>query len=495
MLYYDKSIHEKLLEYCRSKTAEGVIHTLENQIISYSALSDIDSKAVEQQVRLHLANFNLSLVYDPDVVWIAIESVLDKRFGTYKKQFDEYCLKCGADLLPERNSGEEKTDYENNATLVRKGDKLFIRYKKSVLAQVLVKDVDTRDGEFIESNLHYLRAFRQDCHIRKGLYFEGYDLPICYMSFALVDRQAKIHALNDSLSLDDGNGEDVLSVSDDKIIGEEVVELARVFGCGKLPHNVISSMTAQCAKDLRAKGLKYIITASNPYLGFTGKSIIGSGFVPYAVRPVNYRYDNNGVFTTFRQSPHSPYTNNNLHKNILYVKEIADSKRQRECKVIPIIREQSFQQEKMKEELSIYRQDLEFIWDKNTRYHGTTVYEGDSISKGQCGVSSLSLGNELVARGYQVLFCEGDAYFPDTPPIINHCWLKMFSDKEDIIIDLTADQSGYKDKVICENEKHLVSKGIEYKAKLENHPCDVYVDHLLDRLKYLECELQDSILE
>ncbi|KAI4452199.1 hypothetical protein C823_006781 [Eubacterium plexicaudatum ASF492] len=134
---------------------------------------------------------------------------------------------------------------------------------------------------------------------------------------------------------------------------------------------------------------------------------------------------------------------------------------------------------------------MESVWCDETRYHGTVFTDKDKNSKGQCGVSSFYLAKLLEEKNYKVLFCEGDAYFPSSQPIIEHCWIKLLMCKnKDLIIDITADQSGYDKKVVCMTKHELKKWGISYCAKKEYKMQEIKAVGLLRRQEYLESKLK-----
>lgn len=59
---------------------------------------------------------------------------------------------------------------------------------------------------------------------------------------------------------------------------------------------------------------KYLVTALNPFLGFNGGIFLGSSFTPYATSPMEYRYNQKGLYLNRRseveiiinQSYHTP---------------------------------------------------------------------------------------------------------------------------------------------------------------------------------------------
>lgn len=477
MLLYEKIAYEDYLKNCKSEQLDILLQGRETSLKKFAKNQAVDENEVKRQVRLHAPQ-------SPQVNYMEIKflenhiyPILTNLFKNYSNDFLSYRDLCGADII-----------CANNLRIIR--SKEFDSVAKiendsnDTIGRLKLQEVDEETGEFIESKLHYLHSFRADAVIRVGLFLIGYKFPICYMSFTPVDRKDKIESLRCSLN--------------PKIEKNEVAELSRVYGCGNLPKNTISFLIASCNKFLLH--YKYLITAVNINLGFSGMSMLGSGFVPFAFRPVSYSYNKNGFYTTRRNKNEViRYTPNNMPPNILYVREIESSKGTDRiyCKLVNIKNDGCHLLESaIEHEISEIRTELEKIWNENTRYHGTEL-TNLRPSKGQCGVSSLHLARKLNNQGLSVLFCEGDVIFmkkPDTS-IFNHCWvlLKDYGRRgKDVIIDLTADQNGYSQKIIFKTIDDLKKQQIKYEAKSEKNPIEIDVEHLITRLDYLEKELKET---
>lgn len=359
----------------------------------------------------------------------------------------------------------------------RKENKIVIITDDEIL-DAEIKEVDSEKAAFIEEKLHYLKSPRTDAITRLGLYIKGYAWPICYMSFSLVDREDKLIALEKSTGL--------------CIESDKVIELTRVYGCGKLPRNTVSYLLGYSTRKFRNRKFEFMITAVNITLGFTGISMIASKFVPFATRAVNYQYDVKGNYCTQRVNSNACRTKNDMPPNILYVKEIQNTngKKMHYCKMIDISNNYSYNETAIEHEIYAIRKQLEEVWSDKTRYHGTVNDSLKYISKGQCGVSSLLLARLLISKGYDAFFCEGDAIFPnDRESIYNHCWVKIMNynrRKQNVVIDVTADQNGYARRIVFMSESDLVHAKIEYRTRSEKLPEEIDVEHLITRLEYLE---------
>ena len=474
MLSFERVFYEDIKNDCIFHELNFLLEANRTQIEAYAHNRNINISDVEKQIKLHAPQFEKKLYTTRDFLKKCIFPVLDVIFENYSKSFDNYIKLCGADLIHEKAHikwiGEGRK-------------KIGIIYRNSII-EVEIKVVDEKIGTSIENNFHYLKAPRNDSIIRLGLYIVGYSWPIYYMNFCPVDRADKVIALNKSLNT--------------SIAENTIIELARAFGAGNLPANTVSLLIGYAAKYLRERHYYYIVTAVNVTIGFTGNSLIASGFVPYAIRPVNYHYDDKNRYCTIRQGKTTHPCVNNMPPNILYVREVIQAKRRelKYCRLVDISHNYSYSETAIEHEIYDIRQQLEGVWNEKTRYHGTVMDENSYISKGQCGVSSLLLARLLEEKGYEVKFCEGDAIFPSKQySIYNHCWIKIVNynkRKENIIIDITADQNGYNQKIIFKTENDLEKMKFQYSVKSEKVPKDIDVEHLIKRLAYLEQELSNG---
>lgn len=486
MLSYEKIAFEDYsLRRCESVDLKMLIESNMSSIDFFSKKTGIDKREIIRQIRLHAPQFNIN-PYDKSLITDKIFPILQNLLKNYVRDFTYYREQCGANILFKHKkclSIMKKADEPVIVLTQNKGLQQSIvkneENKIEIIANLRIDVVSDEIGEFIETNLHYLRSYRSDACLKIGLFIEGYTFPICYMSFSLIDRSDKIKALRKSLNIN--------------IKNESVIELSRVFGCGDLPRNAISFMVANARKYI--KNYKYLITAVNLNLGFSGSSMIGSGFVPYALRPVKYAYNSKGFYTTYRkQEVGLTYPAEKMPPNVLYVREIdcQFGAEKNYCNLI-IIKNKRLSKvgAAIEPEISEIRKKLEKVWNKKTCYHGTKFSQDQRVSKGQCGVSSLHLALKLKRRGYSVFFCEGDLRFAhnESASIPDHCWIiiKNYRNRQkNLIIDITADQNGYSQKIIFKYEDDLIKQGLFYTVKSQKDPDEVNVEHLLNRLDYLE---------
>jgi hypothetical protein len=118
----------------------------------------------------------------------------------------------------------------------------------------------------------------------------------------------------------------------------------------------------------------------------------------------------------------------------------------------------------MQADLLEWRSKLEQVWGADTILPGEICQDHESLSKGQCAVTSYYLAQEFLQQGHDILFCKGDVVFDKThSAIINHRWLKWGHQ----IIDLTADQTGCPLSVIFDDKVSLEKQGIHYQTQWE----------------------------
>ena len=433
MLEIKKEIHISLIEKCENDQLDSFFSKNETEIRAYSETNGIDINDIIKQIRLHLPLFEHSIINSKQFFIQGMIPLLDKRFNNYLTSLNYYFIKCGIDSI------------SNFSNLHLKGNSIVEKNTNKKIADFEVHEVNEDVAKFIECELHYLHSFRKESKYRIGLFIKDYSHPLCYMSFCDIDRKDKIDAIQMSLGF---NSYDYT----------KTIELSRVFGCGKLPYNTISFLISQGTKYYRKLGYEYLITSRNSELR--------------------------------KQS------NIEMPPNILYIKEVQKISRLTPVKIVSIKNDGiSFLKISIKKDIFKLRGSLEVVWNDITRYHGTNFHSSDHPSKGQCGVSSLHLAKHLQSRGYNVKFCEGNVHFPeDEKSIYNHCWIKLLNYGNEgviVIIDITADQNGYEEKVIFKNEKDLISQNIRYESISEYNVNEVGVEHLIDRLTYLENLLEE----
>lgn len=475
MLSYEKLIYEEIKESCKCSELDFLIEANKTSIKKYAYENKLNVDDVKKQIKLHAPQFEKKLYTTRNFLKKYIFPILDGVFNNYHKIFSTYLKQCGGNLIDNHFQCKYKNHNGNKSIVITNG-------KSEISAEI--KLVDSGIGNYIENYFHYLRSARSTPVLQIGLFIKNHSWPICYMCFCSIDRDDKLQSLNKSLN-----------ISVDK---NSVVELSRVFGFGNLPQNTISLLVGYAAKLLKKKNYQYIVTAVNITLGFSGHSMLASQFVPYAIRPVTYSYNHLGKYCTIRNEPSLRYSTTPMPPNILFVREIEPTrcKELKYCKLVDIGNNFSFNETAIEHEIYEIRRDLEGAWNKKTRYHRTINDGYNYISKGQCGVSSLLLAKILERRGYEVYFCEGDVLFPiELNSIINHCWIKIVNynrRKQNVIIDITADQNGYKQKIIFKTEEDLKKLKFTYITKSEKKPENVDVEHVIKRLEYLENELNNG---
>jgi hypothetical protein len=477
----DKKI---IIENCKQSDIDSAMQNWKRELLLISKEIGVPHEEVLKQVKLHIPLLTYHTVKNSSSIKFPneLKEILFKRFEGYLEKFNTYLENSGAIFF----KNEESRISGKNIKIGQKN-----------LFNINFSEVSTDIGQYIEKHLHYLRVERKNVIARFGLFIGNNPFPICYMSFCTLDRYYKALGLAYAL--------------ESKIKKLEVVNLARVYGFGRLPKNSISKLISWCSDRFKQKRLKFIITAVNPLLGFNGSSMFGSGFRPFAFCPVDYVYNNEGVYISRRLSEvASERAKFDTPPNLLFVKGIGSEAI--ECihkmknvfqitsdlygKDIPIPSEVLFNLQA--KQLNHLRHELEKAWSTLTRYHGTPKTVNDPISKGQCGVTTAYLARKLKSEGFKLLFCEGNAEFPNkVSPIENHCWLKISnykigeSEYHDLIIDLTADQSGFSEQVICDTTKNLESRFIFYKSKTEKEPNSVDSESLRRRLRILQEQLRN----
>lgn len=297
-----KSIdYQEIVSLCETDKFKKLEDVIETQVQKISSTNEIGLFDVKVQLRLLLPITEIppwKELSDNDKATFLIKK-LEETIKSYRRMSIEYCSLAGAPLL----IGAERMHHD-------KVDNKTYCYLKNGKNQFFLMDhVSVSDSKYIESKLHYLHSFRTDSTIRLGLYLVGYKKPVAYMSLAKVDRKDKI---------------DYLTQFVNNQIQDDVYEIARTYGCEKLPSNTISIMMSFCFKLLRKKGVKYLITAVNPYLGFSGTSLLASSFEPFALRKVIYSYTDEFDFIVSRtkRKGQTYYTNEFMPPNILFVKQL-----------------------------------------------------------------------------------------------------------------------------------------------------------------------------
>lgn len=339
-------------------------------------------------------------------------------------------------------------------------------------------------GHLYQSKLHYLLSPRADTMVEVGCYLQGATHPVTYLAFSMCDRPGTIQALqHQGIPAERGN----------------LLILTRALGLSGAARNLMSFTIGQAVRCLRAMGCKFIVTAFNPLLGFTGSALHAANFTPFATAPVAYCYDKFGGYMTRRQSTSEKDTERRAenYRNLLVVLG-TDSTSRKEIRKVTTLQQLAEPQHEAPAshlvaldpgELCRYRSRLEAAWSLSTA-HPSYAREPLS-SKGQCGVSSVWLARRLRQREIEATYCYGRLSFddPSISSVDHHCWIEIGSpgDTARHVVDLTCDQAdGFEEKVIYRRYGELVSEGIRYEPAARLAVDDLPGDRVWPRYTQLE---------
>jgi hypothetical protein len=121
--------------------------------------------------------------------------------------------------------------------------------------------------------------------------------------------------------------------------------------------------------------------------------------------------------------------------------------------------------------LNTFRARLAESWSPDTAYPGSVTpsrwFAGNP--QGQCGVSSVWLAEEL-AREYSITstFCQGSLIFDgdQAEDLLDHCWLEIPAEPEELVLDLTCDQArGFDREVVFDSKSDLGRARIYYVSR------------------------------
>jgi hypothetical protein len=485
-------LKELIAQRCHNELMENVLVAWQDSITQISKSLKVPHADVLKQFVLHIPNWSVieltsflqSHSHPPHKLVQLVEASI-KKYACVHAQFMSECG--GAPLL------EGKwTIYAQTRT---------VHSENNDIRNFEIAEVDRNCGSLIERNLHYLRSPTANVVERWGLYLENYSRPLAYLSATSLDRVYKITSLEAAIQR--------------QVDPSSILNISRIWGFGSLPANTTSALVAAVGRKLHDQGIEFLVTAVNPIFRFSGHSTFTAGFRPYALAPVAYCYDSNGAYTTRRNGGKCAISDQ-WPPNILFIKGLSKQARRiveqiEEVQMIDPMehhsidtndqlhcRDRSLSLQFLTEELDvdvdmeIIRLGFEKAWDEATAYRPSMVQQGDPISKGQCGVTSAYMARLIQKQGREVYYCEGDVTFADgTNSIINHCWLRIPNYEsngkqlKNLIIDLTSDQSGYSESVICEPEEILIKRGITYKEFRCFHPGSIGSGSLKTRLSIL----------
>ncbi|MGW6894790.1 transglutaminase domain-containing protein [Streptomyces chartreusis] len=344
--------------------------------------------------------------------------------------------------------------------------------------------VSPSTGYLYQSKLHYLMSPRADTLVEVGCYLQGASHPVTYLAFSMCDRPGIIQALQQ---------QGITAQRDNLLI------LTRALGLSGAARNLMSFTIGQAVRHLRIMGCKFIVTAFNPLLRFTGSALHATNFSPFATAPVAYCYDKFGSYMTRRQSMSDKSTDRRAenYRNILVVlgTDSASRKEIRKVTTLQHVAEPDIDAPGGQlaaldpNELRYYRSRLEAAWSLSTA-HPSYAREPLS-SKGQCGVSSVWLARRLRQREIEATYCYGRLAFDDNSisSVDHHCWIEVGppNDATRHVIDLTCDQAdGFEEKVIYRRYDELARVGIRYEPVTRLAVDDLPSDRVWPRYTRLE---------
>jgi hypothetical protein len=464
---------------------ESVIKETADAIARDASQLGIDERTFRTQVRLHMPRVDRSELKsgDPARVYEALRVPVIARCSVIKMSIDQAEQLAYTSLL----LGQFKV--RRNLVVERDGGPpvplTFGRVQPSV-------------GHFVQSRLHYLQSPRCDTVLELGIHVPEAPMPLTYVGFSSCDRSYLRQAV---------------ATVDPKVSRSEVIVLTRMYGLPSALPNLMSLMIARAAQFLRNSGVRYIVTAFNPMLGFPGAVYRAAGFVPFAVAPVTYNYDDRGFYTSRRQSGDCLTQKLDTPENVLLMLGVDRAARRRLARLQDVADitsedyltiDEHFSghigecQRVLDPQLPKYRRMLESVWSADTAHPSYARDFADNPGpRGQCGVASVWLARELRTNfGIEATYCYGqlDVDIPGVQPVAHHCWIEIGrqSDPGRLVVDLTCDQAtGLGRETLCETHEELDRQGIRYGAVFRYR-----LDELKrDRVWFRFLELDDSVAE
>jgi hypothetical protein len=469
----------------RDPDVENVIREAATVITRDANQLGIDERTFRTQVRLHLPSIDRSELRsgDPTGVYESLRVPVIARCSVIKMSIDQAEQHAYTSLL----LGQRKV--RRNLIVERDGGPFvpltFGRVQPSV-------------GHFVQSRLHYLQSPRCDTILELGIHVPEAPMPLTYVGFSSCDRSYLRQAV---------------AAVDPTVSRAEVMVLTRMYGLPSALPNLMSLMIARAAQFVRGSGVRYIVTAFNPMLGFPGAVYRAAGFVPFAIAPVTYNYDERGFYASRRQSGHCLTQRLDTPENILLILGVDRPARRRLARpqnIADITSEDYLTidehftgpirecQRVLEPQLPGYRRILEGVWSADTAHPSYAKEFADNPGpRGQCGVASVWLARELRTRfGIEATYCYGqlDVDIPGVQPVAHHCWIEIGpqSDPGRLVVDLTCDQAtGLDRQTLCEMHQELARQGIRYDAVYRFR-----LDELKrDRVWFRFLELDDSMAE
>ena len=273
---------KNIIKSLKDERVDYLTATYASDIDTVAKVLGIDKSYLSVQTRILLPFYKAEQIHNNnqqgEIELIReVLSKLRKSLGKFEETYLHHRKANGIDTLP------------CDLKVIDKGGKIRIENKEIVIP-IFFGLVDENIGFDIQDNLHYIHKRRNDTVFHFGLFLENYLYPICYCSVSRCDRKYQI----DSLA----------KVVNEDILLDEVYVITRAFGFSPLPHNMMSKLFDNVARYIKEKHQhdklsslpKYIITALNPFLGFNGGIFLGSSFTSYATSPMEYRYNQDGLY-------------------------------------------------------------------------------------------------------------------------------------------------------------------------------------------------------
>ena len=475
----------RLAESLRDPDVENVMKETAAATARDARQLGIDERTFRTQVRLHLPSIARSELRssNSEQIYEAIRLPVIARCSVIKMSIDQAEQLAYTSLL----LGPRK---------IRR-DLVVERYDAPSVP-LAFGPVQPSVGHFVQSRLHYLQSPRCDTVLELGIHVPEAPMPLTYASFSSCDRSYLWHAVQ---------------AVDPKVERSDVIVLTRMHGLPSALPNLMSLLIARARQFLRGSGVRYIVTAFNPMLGFPGAVYRAAGFVPFAVAPVTYNYDNHGFYTSRRQSDDRLTQKLDTPDNVLLMLGVDRPAKRRLTRLRDVVDVTSQDyltidehftghvtecQQVLNPRLPEYRRLLESAWSADTAHPSYAKDFADNPGpRGQCGVSSVWLARELRTKfGIEATYCYGrlDVNIRDVQPVAHHCWLEigLQTDSNRLVVDLTCDQAtGLGRETLCEMHGELAAQGLHYKAQFR-HRLDALKR---DRVWFRFLELDDSVSE
>lgn len=262
----------------RDPFIDALVQSADEEIKKIAKQRNTDPRSVEIQVRLHIPSLPEEIrdaPPDPEIVR-PILSRIEPRLPDFAQITSRFRRESGIDDLPPESYvvGGAQTYVTSKATTQR----IPVRFG----------EVDPVIGFDIQKHFHYIHGPREDTMGHFGLFLPGYIRPYCYAALSVCDREYQRAALRTVLP---------------NIENEKILIMTRSYGFSPLPQNNMGKLFKFISDHYSAtKEYDAIITAVNPLLGFTASTFLGSGYIPFATSPIQYYYNENGIYLSRRQA-------------------------------------------------------------------------------------------------------------------------------------------------------------------------------------------------